>query len=153
MSACHEKTRTLLKKSADVQYYKGHLIMMGAMVVGFTLLAALCAVATDERVFWIVALPGAFIGLPLVVWYVLNLVHIFRAAEHYRFYDPALTHPQSTWGRRLLFTVTVEGKTLETRAMFNTYGLLSPQFNDYVDQTVLVGYNAETEELVVVLQA
>ena len=147
------KARALLRRSADVTYYKSHLIVMGCMVIGFTALAAVCAWAVGDPIFWVVALPGALIGLPVIGWCVLNLVHIFKHAEHYRFLEVTLTHPQSTWGRKLYFTVTVEGSTRETRAVFNAYGLFSPQFNDYIDQAALIGLNDRTGELVVVKDA
>ena len=85
-----------------------------------------------------------------MAWYGFNLFSIFKNTDGYRFHEVTLNHPQTTWGRRLYFIVEVEERTLETRAVFNAEGLMTPQFNDYSNATVLIGYNAETEELVVI---
>ena len=73
----------------------------------------------------------------------------FKNVEDYRFFEATLTHAQSTWGRRMYFIVNVEGRELETRAIFHAYGLLGPQFNEYSNATALIGYNNKTEEVVI----
>lgn len=142
--------KKMLRHSVDVKFYIGNMIVMGSVVVGFTLLAALCAIASREPVFWLVTLPSLFIGLPMLAWDAFNLYSIFKNIDGYRFFEAPLTHAQSTWGRRMYFIVTVEGRTMETRAVFNAYGLLGPQFNEYSNANALIGYNKTTDEVVII---
>lgn len=145
-----EKAKKLLKSSADVQYYRGNAIITTLI---FGILAALVTciiILTKDAIFCIALLPTVGIGVPYLAWCVFNLVHIFKKVDCYTFYEVSLTHPQTSWGRRLYFTVTVEGCQMETRAIFNAQGLLTPEFNEYCNQQALVGYNAETQELVVI---
>ncbi len=144
-----EEIKKLLRRSADMQFYKGNMIVMAIMVVGFTALAAFCALATGESVFWLVALPSLLVGAPVLAWDIFNVCHIFKNIGEYRFYETTLTHPQSALGRRMYFIVTVEGQTLETRAIFHAYGLMSPQFNEYSNAQALIGYNKTTQEVVI----
>ena len=140
----------LLRRSADVAYYKGQMILLGTVTVIFALLAAICAIATGSPVFWVVLLPSAVICVPLILWGIYHLCHIFKNVERYRFFEETMAHPQSAWGRSMYFVIQLEGRTVETRAIFHAYGLLAPQFNDYIDQKALIGYNDVTEELVVI---
>lgn len=142
--------KQLLKSSADVQYYRGNAIVTALI---FGILAALVAfiiILTREPIFFIALSPSVGIGAPYLAWCVYNLAHIFKKVDCYTFYEVSLTHPQTSWGRRLYFTVTVEGCQMETRAIFNAQGLLTPEFNEYCNQQALVGYNTETQELVVI---
>ena len=144
-----DEIKKMLRHSADVQFYIGNMIVMGAMVAIFTLLAAVCAISTGDTVFWLVTLPSFLIGLPVLAWDIFNVCCIFKNVEDYRFFEATLTHAQSTWGRRMYFIVNVEGRELETRAIFHAYGLLGPQFNEYSNATALIGYNNKTEEVVI----
>ena len=144
-----EEIKKMLRHSADVKFYIGNMIVMGVMITAFALLAVFCAVSTGDTVFSLVALPSCFIGVPVLLWDAFNLYGIFKHVTSYRFFEATLTHAQSTWGRRMYFIVNVEGRELETRAIFHAYGLLGPQFNEYSNATALIGYNEATDEVVI----
>ncbi|MBQ8357269.1 MAG: hypothetical protein IJX39_05610 [Clostridia bacterium] len=44
-------TKALLRRSADVKFYKSHMLVMSVMVAFFTLLGAVCVIATDSPSF------------------------------------------------------------------------------------------------------
>ena len=142
--------KQMIRRSADMQFYKGNMIVMTVMIAGFALLSAVCAVATGESVFWLALLPSLLVGVPVLIWDAFNVCHIFKNIEDYRFFETTLTHAQSTWGRRMYFIVTVEGRELESRAIFNAYGLMAPQFNEYSNAQALIGYNNTTDEVVII---
>ena len=94
--------------------------------------------------------------LPCLIFYGYRIWQIFRCADRYIFCRVALTVPQHNyWAKAYSFAVTLDHpeigrRSRQTRAIFQTYGLIPPLMEDYVNQTVIVAYNPATETLVVI---
>ena len=152
-----QEIRDKLKNSIEVStvrlWVKIELGMV-ALVCGLHFLASMGA-------YWDVD-PWAFYGfvaaivlVPMFGVHGFELWRIFRKAESYRLYETKLTQPHGTYWRAMYFTVLLqdEGGTLirRTHAIFGTgRQQWGPLMEDYLNKTVTVAYNEETEEVVVI---
>ena len=95
------------------------------------------------------------ITLPFLLFYLVRTVGLFRKAEAYIFQRCTLTQPHSTpFLKSMAFFVefpTSKGTfSLETRAIFAPYGMMEPLMETYNNKTVMIAYNPETEQVVVI---
>ena len=130
--------------------------------LGMVLIVCALHYLTNRLSYWEVA-PLAFYGLvaalvlvPIFGVHSWELRRIYRKAEAYRFYQVKLTQPHSHfWARSMHFTVLLPDAngTIITRTHSivgtNRYQI-GPKMEDYLNKTVTVGYNEETEEIVVI---
>jgi len=106
--------------------------------------------------------PWAFYGLiagivlvPLLGVHLWEFRRIYKNWEAYRFYETKLTQPHGSWFRSMYFTVLLrddEGTVItRTHSIFGTSKYQwGPIMEDYLNQTVTVAYNEETEQIVVI---
>lgn len=159
MAAWKEKTKTQtvanLRHTVDFGYYTSNM-------VGFILLTAFCCGIMylplgSRPEFWgIVGIYSACLLVPYGIFYVIQMIRVFRKADHYIFCQAMLCQPHNhQWTRNVYFTVMLEdlegGKfVVDTKAMFRPTAFFPPRMEDYVNKTVTVGYNEETGAVVVI---
>lgn len=94
--------------------------------------------------------------LPFIIFWLRRACQIFRSPECYRFFRCKLSQPhQNHFVETMYFTVVLEypdgSKLIEnTHAIFPCHGYIGPLVEDYVNQTVTIAYNEETEMVVVI---
>lgn len=117
---------------------------------------------TNRLAYWEVApmaiygLVAALVLVPILGVHSWELRRIYRKAEAYRFYPVKMTQPHGhAWVRSMHFTVLLPDKdgtiVTKTHSIFGTNRYqIGPKMEDYLNKTVTVGYNEETEEIVVI---
>lgn len=147
-------TASRLWGSLEMTYWRRQLIFCGVMAVFMLIIAARM---TEPFGYWATAgILEAVCVLPLVIFYGYRIWKIFRRKESYIFCRAQLSQPhQMLWAKTMYFSVLVEtpeGRKIprETRAIFLPYGIMEPLAVDYVNQTATIGYNPETENVVVI---
>ena len=141
-----------LKKSVEVKACVRDLLIFGALLIFFALLIA--APAADNRSnagIWAILL---FVLVPCVLYFSYKLIEIFLYIDCYSFTEVVLDRPRQGYRGVMYFTVTIRdrhGRELEvdTRHIFSQG---NPNFEEYVNQRALIGYNDQTERVVVVQQ-
>ena len=110
----------------------------------------------DPSYWLMVAVVAGLTLLPLFGYALWLYCRIFREAESYRFYSAKLTMPHGSKFVRggLYFTVVLEdsdgGKyVVNTRSIFAPNGLAPLHLEDYLNKTVTIAYNEETEMVLV----
>lgn len=100
---------------------------------------------------------SAILLLPFLIWFLWELCRVYRKPDAYILCKAKLTQPHSiTWGHGIMyFTVVLEHPELgqcivNTRPIFQTRGWLNPRLEDYLNKTVTIAYNEETETVVVI---
>lgn len=107
---------------------------------------------------WIASLViGAVTLLPFWCFWFWRTFRIFRKPEEYFFCKCKLTsfHHKPFLKGGMYFTVVIEDPeggrfTADTHAIFAAYGIAEPLVENYVGKTVTIGYNRETEMVVVI---
>ena len=129
------------------------------VVVPLVLLPTGCVkIGFQDPHFWLLtAMIAVLIILPFLIHGIWVTLRAFRCPEHYIFCKASLTKPHgSTWGRgAMYFTVVLEdpeeGKFfVDTRPIFQSHGLEGPLMEEYLNKTVTIAYNRETEVVVVI---
>lgn len=146
-----------LRHSLEISVIRRDVILY-TLVMGLVVLMASCQSAPyDDGSRWKVPVGFAVIFLlPFWVFYLWRTVQIFRKAEKYIFCRCVLSQPhQNPWLQTMYFTVVIEGpdgrkNVRETHAIFPSHGLIGPLVEDYVNRTVTIAYNEETEMVVVI---
>ena len=100
----------------------------------------------------VLAVACAVIYLPFLIFVACRLGKILRKPCSYQFYQAKLDAPQS-FGRVIYFIVKLEEEGeapifKNTRAIFTTYGI-GPRLEDFLNKTVTIAYNPETDNVVV----
>jgi len=94
--------------------------------------------------------------VPAWIFYGSWAFRMLRKAERYEFCRCSLTKPhQNHWVKGMYFTVFAEfpggrRELLDTRAIFQPQGFVSPLLEDYINRTVTIGYNPETGNVTVI---
>ena len=107
---------------------------------------------------WIISLViGAITLLPFWCFWIIRTVNIFRKPEEYFFCKCTLSsvHHKPFLKGGMYFTVVIEDPdggrfTADTHAIFAAYGIAEPLVENYINRTVTVAYNRETEMVVVI---
>ena len=98
---------------------------------------------------------AAVASLVLIAMVYMGIILGIRSqAEHYVFQKVKLTDFSFRfWCVYFIIHLDIDGKNVyaETRAFFHT-GWKEPSFEDYREKTVTIGYNAKTEQVVVIDQ-
>ena len=142
-----DTTKKLLH-AVEMGYYRRQLTVLGVFFLIF------CAVAFSRD-------PGVGITfvimfLPFILFYLYRIIQIFRRREGYIFCKVALDQPNyHFWHKTYSFTVTLDhpeisSRSRQTQPIFMPYGFFEPLLVSYVNQTVTVGYNPETDIVVVI---
>lgn len=147
-----------LRGSLERKVVLRELILIGLL---WAVMAVICWVKFREPYLQeagvIMQVVTAVVILPFLGFYLWRAVNIFRKADQYIFCQCKLSSPhQRYWARGMMyFTVVMEDETLgrfpvETHAIFASYGFIEPLLETYINSTVTVGYNLETEMVVVI---
>ena len=146
--------RHRLWHSLEMNHYRTNLIIFTVFIPLFCVYARL---RNDSEYAWLIAF--LIVGITLVPVYLLHawwIIQIFRAPEAYSFCQCKLSQFHYDYVHRSnRFTVVIDvpelGKrVVETRAIFQTRGLVGPLTEDYVNRNVTIGYNRATETVVVI---
>lgn len=143
-------TRELLKRSADMQYYKGQIAILSVVAGIMIVCMLLVSVAVqDFRIMWVSLAPLA-VWAPFIIYYISKIRGIFKDIDHYQMTEVVLNEAHAGMARTLYFTVQLEnGMRLDTNSVFMIGGLLAPRFDDYSNKRVQIAYNQITAEIVV----
>ena len=148
--------RMWLWNSVDAEYYRR---ILGAGIAILCYFGALCGVlfwfAKDVAVF--MAIAGCTAILPLLAWRLWQLLRIFRKVAYYRFYKTTLSGPRCPKGnnRVFFFPVTIRDSEMgiiqrRTATIYYARKRFGPMLKDYLDRTVTVAWNRETDMIVVI---
>lgn len=150
--------RKKLWDSLDLYCVRRDLVLV-CIVVPLVLLPSGCVnIGLRDPNFWLmVAIVTALTILPFVIYGLWITIRVYRRPENYIFCKAKLTHPHgSKWIRSgMYFTVILEhpegGKFfVNTRPIFQSHGIVGPLLEDYLNKTVTIAYNEETEAVVVI---
>lgn len=103
-------------------------------------------------------LASVLVLVPIFGVHIRELRRIYRNYEAYQFYQVKLSQPHSSdWSRArsMYFTVLLQDEegtiVANTHSIFGTNKRqIGPLMEDYLNETVTVGYNEETAEVVVI---
>ena len=153
-----QEIREKLKHSLEVSTIR----LWIKIEIGMVLLVCGLHFLTSLNAYWDVN-PWAFYGfvsgitlIPLFGVHIWELRRIYRKYESIKFYQVKLTQPHSShWFRSFSFTVLLrdEDGTIITRT-HSIFGSSKyqwgPIMEDYLNKTVTVAYNEETEEVTII---
>ena len=93
--------------------------------------------------------------IPFLGFFLWRMWNICRKAEAYTFHRCTLSTPHfKPFIRSYYFDVLIrteeEAFVTETHAIFAPYGVVPPLMHEYINKTVTVGYNPETDMIVVI---
>ena len=155
-----KEIRQKLWQSLDMAYVKMWLVVAALctliMWVFFWLTIQRHFYHSTEQVVMLWVTIALVMG-PILVFCAIRTFNIFRCVESYHFCKTVLCNPKGGSLRDTIkFTVLIEDAdgnkfAANTHSIFNTHtGWFAPGFEDYVNQTVTVGYNEETGQVVVI---
>ena len=139
-----------LRNSVEAKACTKDCVIVGILFAVFTLIMALPTNnAATQVLSWLAYL---FLIFPFFLYAVYKLVEIFLHIDSYAFTEVVFDHPRLGYRGSMSFAVTLDDRQgrkleLETGPIFS-HG--SPNFEEYVNQKVLVGYNDKTERVVVI---
>ena len=150
-----------LKESVEYRFDRKQFLIMAAVSGGYTFLSLLTLLATadtsDKEIQIYILLFMVLLFLPFLLYYGYHWLEIFLHIDSYIFCEVLLDQPHienyGRYGSRIRFTVAFtdrHGKQLkrDTAAMFSSGA--EPYLEDYNNNTVLIGYNEETDRVVVI---
>lgn len=148
-----------LKESVEYRYDKKQFIIMAAIFGGLYafLLLMFLPLAGDPgygaviTIIWLV-LPTLFY-LPILLYFAYRWLEIFLHIDSYIFCEVLLNQPHVQGRGGVKFTVTFtdrHGKQLkrDTSTIFSSH--YEPYLEEYNNKKVLIGYNEETDRVVVI---
>lgn len=144
-----------LRNSLEFRYVRRQALLIGIPCGIILLLAILVgAVGGDlsARSAFTFAMGLVFL-LPVSAYYIYRLVSLFFSIDRYVFTEVLLDRPHMGGRYGAYFTVTVRdrsGRELQrdTSCMFGN--MHEPCFDDCVNKKMLIGYNEETDRVVVI---
>ena len=148
-------TRSLLWGSMEMAHVRMQLIVW-AVAYGFCLVLFWFRAGSIPQVRPVMMVFTSLLFLPPVGFWLLRVWNIFRRADEYVFCPTELNQPHHAPLRRDMFSFmgvieTGEGRfAVETDAIFAGRGIVQPLMEDYIGRTVTVGWNRETETVVVI---
>lgn len=146
-----------LRDSLEISVIRRNAILY-TLAIGVAVLMVSCqnSGSDDSTLGMVMAVGAALFLLPVWGFYLWRTICIFRKAENYIFCRCKLSQPhQNYFLQTMYFTVIIEHPdgskgVRETHAIFPCHGLVGPLVEDYVNSTVTIGYNKETEMVVVI---
>ena len=151
--------KQLLRESLDMACLRRDMILSAAFVAAALALSGLFGGVFRDPVYWsAAALTAALVLIPLWGYLIWMICRIYRRPDSYSIYRTTLSSPHgSGWYRgSMYFTVILEDpadgrKTVaNTRPIFMTWGIGVPLLEDYINKTVTVAYNEETDTVIVI---
>lgn len=143
-----------LNNSLEVHVIRRDLIL-SAVVLGF--FSALSLLWFDQENWAVVLVIFVVATLPFFGHAIWRLIRIYSRPELYFFCKCKLSSPhQKLWTRGMMyFTVVIEDPeggrfAADTDGIFAAYGMVGPLMEDYLNSTVTIAYNRETEMVVVI---
>lgn len=148
-----------LKESVEYRFHRKQFTVMAAFLGGmylFMLLMFLPLMGSTAESNDITVAALVFLGIlyaAFLLYFSYRWLEIFLYIDSYVFREVVLNRPQVGTRGGAKYTVTFtdrHGKPLtrETARMFTSQA--QPLLEDYNNQTVLIGYNSETDRLVVI---
>lgn len=136
--------------SVEMKAAKKDALISGIILAIFVLLIFIPDTDSGDKGFlWLALLFGL---LPLLVHTLYRLAEIFFHINSYTFTEAMLDHPRQGLRGVMAFTVTLRdgrGREFQTDTSF-IFCRGEPNFEDYVNQKALIGYNSETNRVVVI---
>ena len=154
-----KEIRRKLWQSLDIAYVKMYLFIAAifipiSLLIGWFGTRDFYSDVPRWPIIWFVTLTA--IG-PILVFCAIRTINIFRHPESYHFCKTVLCNPRGGSIRDTIkFTVLIEDAdgnkfAADTHSIFTTHrGYPNLALEDYVNQTVTVGYNEETGQVVVI---
>ena len=150
--------RKQLWGSLDLYCVRRDLVLVLVVVPGVLLPTGCVSTGLRDPDYWrMVAIVTVITVLPFVIYSLWVTIRVYRCPESYIFCKARLTKPHgSKWSRgAMYFTVVLEhpegGKfVVNTRQIFQSNGWFGPLLEDYLNKTVTIAYNEETEAVVVI---
>lgn len=146
-----------LKNSVEIRHARKYALIYAVMTL-FCGLMVWIPVSLKED-------PGPYSALvvlmvlatcPFSLFYLLRILDIYRQIDKFIFREGLFNQPRGGMLRdTIYFTVEIQdqnGKsiTVDTNGIFSSRGTMEPTMEGYVNQTVLLAYNPETERVVVI---
>lgn len=150
-----KKTRERLWHSLEMTYVKGYWVTLLVVEPLFPLIFLLRS-GYHENFWKLTLLTCVIVAIPFLVFTVWQVVRMMRRPEGYIFCKTKLVnHHYVYWRRCHYFTVRMEdleGRafSVSTYAIFHNHGIAPPVLEDYVGSTVTIGYNEQTNNVVVI---
>ena len=150
-SANYERIKDSLELRTAIKY----AVYYAALAISLALTAFLINFRYDASRALVIAVFLLVVLLPASLFYVRRIFKIFRDIDDYTFTEVTLSRLNSSWYRNMYFSVDLidwDGQTVqaETNSIFQTHGFMKPLLEDYVNRTVLVGYNNTTGYVAVI---
>lgn len=146
--------RDRLWHSVEMNHYKTNLIIYTIFIPLFLVYAAL---RNNSENAWVIGFViVAIVMVPVYIFHGWRIFQIFRAPEEYIFCPCKLSQFHYDYLHKASsFTVVLDvpemgRQVAETRAIFQSHGLVGPLAEDYVNRTVTIGYNRATQTVVVI---
>lgn len=147
-----------IRNSVEIKYNKNQVLFLLTLdiflsVLFFVLLTP--SIKFTSTVLILILLYN-LIFLPFIAFYVYRIIHINRNYHNYLFQEVIFNEPHSHFRGSMFFTIEIideNGKKIkkDTRAIFHSsYSFITPTFDDYINKKVLVGYNPQSDESVVI---
>ena len=148
-----------LKESVEYRFDRKQFVIVASLFGGLfvlLLLMLLPLTGQTDRSDSAITMGLAFLGFlycPLILYQAYRWLEIFLHIDSYIFREVVLDRPHTAGRYGMYFTVTFldrHGKPLkrDTAKMF--FSQSEPCFEDYNNQKVLIGYNEETDRVVVI---
>lgn len=153
-----KKIRQELRNSLDIAVLRRDLILVAGVDALVLVIFAFTAggIANEEFLLAATLVCGITI-IPVLVYSIWAAAKIFRQPEGYVFGRCKLSQPHQYRLSRggMYFTIVFEypngeKEILNTRPIFASYGMAGPLLEDYINRTVEVAYNEDTDSVVVI---
>lgn len=150
-----------LKKSVEFAHLKKETLILGGFLGVWSLFMILALLVSDLDAV-INGAKGAKLVVSLMLWFFMlvgfagyygfRFVELFSHLDRYTFSEALMDKPHQGYKGSMYFTVQVMDRSgnlrsKDTRAIFSQG---EPNFEDYLNKKVLVGYNDESDIVVVI---
>ena len=151
-------TRQYLWDSLELQTLRRDALLSTLMVFIILFFQGCLASTSGDGTAWLISLIiGAVTLLPFWCFWIIRTIRLLRKPEEYFFCKCTLSsvHHRAFLKGAMYFTVVIEDPegnrfAADTHAIFAAYGIAEPLLENYINRTVTVGYNRETEMVVVI---
>ncbi len=144
-----------IKNSLELRVARNYALLFAAAAVLTALLVFLINFQLDAGAAAIAAGFMALVLLPFSLFYVHRIFKIYQNLDDYTFTEVTLDRLGHSLYKGMHFSVDLkdwDGQTVQTQthSLFHTHGIMEPLLEDYVNRTVLVGYNNTTGYVAVI---
>ena len=135
-----------LKNSIEYKTELRNVMVIGGVFGTLSLIILLIGENTGIGVIYALMCAG------LIIYQIYRLLRIFSCMDSYTYTETILDHPRQGFRGAMYFTVRVRnrfGKEIDVDTN-HIFSRAEPNFEDYLNQKVLIGYNNDTELVVVI---